>query len=104
MAVFLTLAYLYEDTGNRTYLPWLESWAEWAMHDLPRKPFGGMQHRTYAAANTDELWDDTLMMTVLPLAKIGKVLNRPAYVEEAKKQFLLRLQYLSDTSDRKSVV
>ncbi|KAK3706713.1 hypothetical protein LTR37_012557 [Vermiconidia calcicola] len=24
MAVFLTLAYLYEDAGDRTYLPWLE--------------------------------------------------------------------------------
>lgn len=67
------------------------------MHDLPRTPFGGMQHEAYAA-NTDELWDDALMMTVLPLAKIGKVLNRPAYVEEAKKQFLLHLQYLFDTS------
>jgi unsaturated rhamnogalacturonyl hydrolase len=29
------------------------------------------------------MWDDTLMMTVLPLAKIGKLLNRPEYVEEA---------------------
>ena len=38
------------------------------------------------------------MMTLLPLAKIGKVLNRPACVEEAKKQFLLHLQYLFDTS------
>lgn len=55
------------------------------MHDLPRTPFGDMQHGTYAAANTDELWDDTPMMTVLPLARIGKVLNRPAYVEEVKK-------------------
>ena len=28
MAVFLTLAYLYEETGDRTYLPWLEEWGE----------------------------------------------------------------------------
>lgn len=34
---------------------------------------------------------------VLPLAKIGKVLNRPHYVEEAKRQFLLHIKYLFDT-------
>lgn len=96
MAVFLTLAYLYEKTGEQTYLPWLESWAEWAMHELPRTAFGGMQHITYAQDNHNELWDDTLMMTVLPLAKIGLLLNRPAYIEEAKRQVLLHIKYLFD--------
>ena len=97
MASFLTLAYLYEQTGNQTYLPWLDSWAEWAMHDLERTEYGGMQHVTYITENKQQLWDDTLMMTVLPLAKIGKVLNRPQYVEEAKRQFLLHIKYLFDT-------
>jgi unsaturated rhamnogalacturonyl hydrolase len=96
MAVFLTLAYLYEETGERSFLPWLDSWAEWAMHDLPRTTFGGMQHITYLEINHNQLWDDTLMMTVMPLAKIGKLLNRPHYVEEAKRQFLLHIQYLYD--------
>jgi unsaturated rhamnogalacturonyl hydrolase len=36
MSPFLTLAYLYEDTRNPTYLPWLDTWAEWLMHGLPR--------------------------------------------------------------------
>jgi len=98
MAVFLTLAYMYEKTGDSTYLPWLESWASWAMYDLERTPYGGMQHVTYLTPNTNELWDDTLVMTVMPLAKIGKVLNRPEYVEEAKRQFLLHIQFLFDTS------
>ncbi|KIW69908.1 hypothetical protein PV04_02225 [Phialophora macrospora] len=96
MAVFLTLAYLYEETGERSFLPWLDSWAEWAMHDLPRTTFGGMQHITYSETNHNQLWDDTLIMTVMPLAKIGKILNRPHYVEEAKRQFLLHIQYLYD--------
>jgi hypothetical protein len=48
--------------------------------------------------NKDELWDDTLMMSALPLAKIGLTLNRPEYVEEAKRQFVLHCQYLCDTS------
>lgn len=96
MAVFLTLAYVYERTGNHTYLPWLDSWAEWAYHDLERTKHGGMQHITYLDVNDQQLWDDTLMMTVMPLAKIGLVLNRPHYVEEAKRQFLLHIQYLFD--------
>ncbi|KAF5658234.1 glucuronyl hydrolase [Fusarium denticulatum] len=96
MAVFLTLAYVYEKTQNPTYLPWLDAWAEWAMHDLPRTKYGGFQHITYLEVNEQQLWDDTLMMTVMPLAKIGLVLNRPEYVAEAKKQFLLHIQYLFD--------
>ena len=96
MSPFLTLAYLYEETRERSYLPWLDSWAEWAMYELPRTKYGGFQHMTYLEYNENELWDDTLMMTVMPLAKIGLVLNRPHYVEEAKRQFLLHIQYLQD--------
>ncbi|KAL1953281.1 hypothetical protein VTO42DRAFT_3315 [Malbranchea cinnamomea] len=96
MAVFLTLACLYEKTRNEAYRPWLETWAEWAMHDLPRTTSGGMQHATYLTDNHQQLWDDTLMMTVMPLAKIGKILNRPEYVAEAKRQFLIHITYLFD--------
>lgn len=66
------------------------------MHDMPRTDFGGMQHITLAEENHQQMWDDTLMMTVLPLAKIGKLLNRPEYVEEATYQFLLHVQNLMD--------
>lgn len=98
MSPFLTLAYLYEETGNKTFLPWLDAWAEWLMTGLPRTKYGGFQHETYVEYNKDELWDDTLMMSALPLAKIGLVLNRPEYVEEAKRQFILHCQYLCDTT------
>lgn len=100
MSPFLTLAYVYEDdpVANQTYLPWLDTWAEWVMHGLPRTRYGGFQHETYNSFNKNELWDDTLMMSALPLAKIGKVLNRPEYIEEAKRQFMLHCQYLFDTS------
>ncbi|SQC71320.1 Rhamnogalacturonides degradation protein RhiN [Klebsiella pneumoniae] len=57
------------------------------MHEMPRTEQGGMQHMTLAEENHQQMWDDTLMMTVLPLAKIGKLLNRPQYVEEATYQF-----------------
>ncbi len=46
----------------------------------------------------NNLWDDTLMMTVIPLAQIGVLLKRPAYIEEAKYQFLLHIKYLAETT------
>ena len=96
MAPFLTLAYRYEETGDRTLLPWLDSWADWAMRAMPRTPHGGMQHITLAEENHHQLWDDTLMMTVLPLAKIGLLLDRPHYVREATFQFLTHVAFLMD--------
>lgn len=96
MAPFLTLACRYEETGDRTLLPWLDAWAEWAMRSMPRTPHGGMQHITLAEENHHQLWDDTLMMTVLPLTKIGLLLDRPEYVREATFQFLTHVAYLMD--------
>ena len=100
MAPFLTLAYRYEETGDRTMVPWLDTWAEWAMREMPRTPHGGMQHVTLAEENHHQMWDDTLMMTVLPLTKIGLVLDRPHYVREATFQFLTHVTYLMDRRDR----
>ncbi|EKM0361944.1 glycoside hydrolase family 105 protein [Cronobacter turicensis] len=96
MAPFLTLAYRYEETRDAALLPWLETWAEWAMYEMPRTDHGGMQHITLAEENHQQMWDDTLMMTVLPLAKIGKLLGRQAYVDEAVYQFLLHVESLMD--------
>jgi unsaturated rhamnogalacturonyl hydrolase len=63
---------------------------------LPKTEEGGFQHIVYNDENPGEMWDDTLMMSVLPLAKIGLLLNRPRYVEEAKRQFLVHIKYLFD--------
>ena len=97
MAAFLTLANLYEQYGERTYLPYLDTWAEWVMHDMPRTEEGGLQHIVFNSENPQQLWDDTLMMCVLPLARIGQVLNRPQYLEEARRQFMLHIKYLQDS-------
>ena len=96
MSPFLTLAYRYEETGNEAWRPYLERWAEWVMHEMPRTDKGAMQHIVYNNENHQQMWDDTLMMSVLPLAKIGKLLDRPEYVEEATYQFLVHVQYLMD--------
>ena len=110
---------LFSEEERWRYAGWLTEWAEWAMSDLPRTKLGGFQHSrsaqglalrpvTHQDANEQHLWDDTLMMTVLPLAKIGVLLGNRAYVEEgrldlgdaevAKYQFLLHIQYLADPS------
>ncbi|SFM01817.1 beta-galactosidase BglB [Pelosinus propionicus] len=93
---FLTLAYLYEDTKIKSYLPYLEQWLDWVMYEMPRTDENGLQHIVYNSENKQQIWDDTLMMCVLPLAKVGKLFNNLAYIEEAKKQFLLHIKYLAD--------
>ncbi len=95
---FLTLAYVHERDPDPANLHYFDSWAEWLMapDGLPKTEEGGFQHIVYNDENPGELWDDTLMMSVLPLAKIGLLLNRPHYVEEAKRQFLVHIKYLAD--------
>lgn len=93
---FLTLAYRYEQTRDERWLPYLESWADYVMYQMPKVSSGGIQHIVYNSENPQQMWDDTLMMSVLPLAKIGLLLGRNDYVEEAKYQFLNHIQYLSD--------
>ena len=96
VAPFLTLAYLYEEKPDSAWLPYLDEWAEWLMDGLPRTEENGFQHIVFNSENRQQLWDDTLMMSVLPLAKIGRLLGRPHYVEEARRQFMLHIKYLVD--------
>lgn len=98
VAPFLTLAFLHEMEPDAANLAYFDSWAEWLMapDGLPKTEEGGFQHIVYNDENPGEMWDDTLMMSVLPLAKIGLLLDRPHYVEEAKRQFLVHIKYLFD--------
>jgi unsaturated rhamnogalacturonyl hydrolase len=96
VAPFLTLAYLHEENPNAAWLSHLDEWAEWLMSGLPRTEENGFQHIVFNSENPQQLWDDTLMMSVLPLAKIGLLLDRPRYVEEARRQFMLHVKYLVD--------
>jgi unsaturated rhamnogalacturonyl hydrolase len=99
MSPFLTLASLYERDPRPEWRAVIEEWAEWLMapDGLPKTEEGGFQHIVYNDVNPGEMWDDTLMMSVLPLARIGLLLDRADYVEEAKRQFLVHIKYLFDT-------
>jgi len=95
-APMLTMAYLYEHTYCDKFRELCMDWAEWLVNYLPRTREDGFQHLTSDTLNDNELWIDTLFMSVLFLAKTGMVLNRDEWVEEAKYQFLLHSKYLTD--------
>lgn len=92
----LTLAFLYEETGRTAYLPYLVKWLEGVRLGLKRTGERAIQHTVSGAENEGQIWDDTLYMTVLFLAKMGSILNRNEDLEESIRQFLVHIKYLTD--------
>ncbi len=95
-APMLTLSYIAEHTNNKTYHSLCQEWADWIMTELPKTKEGGFQHITSDTLNDQELWDDTLVMTVLFLVNYGRMTKNRVYIEEARYQFLLHVKYLAD--------
>lgn len=81
---------------NPVWLPYPNAWAEWVLHDRPRMREDGLQHIVRNSVIDQQLRGDALMMSVMTLAKIGLVPDRPRYVEEAKYQFLLHARSRAD--------
>ena len=96
MAPYLTMSYLGEYLNSEVYMDPCRKAAEWIMKDMKRTKEGGIQHQTSDDLNDEELWDDTLFMTVLFLANMVRILDREDYRQEAQYQFLLHLKYLQD--------
>ena len=92
----LTLTYVYEYTQDERYLTLIREWSQWVMLEMPRTDEGGIQHTTIEAENRQQMWADTLFMTVMFLARAGVLLGKQEYVDEAVRQFLLHIKYLSD--------
>nr|WP_276948180.1 glycoside hydrolase family 88 protein [Acetatifactor muris] len=95
-APYLTMSFLAEYTGEEKYLQPCIQAAEEIMESFPRTKEGGFQHKTSDSVNEQELWDDTLYMTVLFLANMGRILNDEKMKAEAEYQFLLHDKYLCD--------
>ena len=93
-APMLGMVLLYEHTGDPQYVPLIRDWAQWVMQDMPRTQEGGLQHITTHDINKQQLWDDTLFMTVLFLYRAGRALGETAWMQEAEYQFLLHIKYL----------
>lgn len=93
---FLTMSYVGEYLHAERFLAPCRESAAWIMASFPRTEGGGFQHMTSDSLNDQELWDDTLFMTVLFLANMGRIEGRHEYIEEAQYQFLLHARYLAD--------
>ncbi len=96
MAPFLTMSYVGEYLQSERYLAPCRESAQWIMTHFPRTQEGGLQHITSDTLNDQELWDDTLFMTVLFLANMGRIEGKQEYIQEAQYQFLLHARYLAD--------
>jgi unsaturated rhamnogalacturonyl hydrolase len=90
------MSYVGEHLQDEKYLAPCREAAAWIMDSFPRTKEGGFQHMTSDTLNDQELWDDTLFMTVLFLANMGRIEGKRAYIEEAQRQFLLHAKYLAD--------
>ena len=96
MSPLLALTYLYETEKKPVYLEVIRENAEWLMNKMPRTVEGGMQHLTTHTINNDQIWADTLFMTILFLARAGRVLNSQKMQDEAVYQTIIHIKYLSD--------
>ncbi len=99
----LTLAELNEYYHDPKFEELCLSWADWLMNCIPRTKEGGFQHVTSANGdrqgvrlNENEMWIDTLFMTVLFLNKMGQKYEREEWVNESIHQMLMHIKYLHD--------
>ena len=99
----LTLAELNESYHDEQFEQLCLKWADWLMCCLPRTKEGGFQHVTSANGdrqgvrlNENEMWIDTLFMTVLFLNKMGQKYNRQDWIDETIHQVLMHIKYLFD--------
>ena len=99
----LTLVQLNEICPDPEFESLCLSWADWLMRCLPRTEEGGFQHVTSANGdrlgvrlNENEMWIDTLFMTVLFLNRMGQKYNRQDWISESTHQVLLHIKYLYD--------
>ena len=96
VAPMYALTYIHEIRPHKEFEEAMQEWAEWIMRDMTRTVNGGIQHKHAENDNTEELWDDTLFMTVLFLYRAGLLFNREDYKEEAKYQWLIHQKYLAE--------
>ena len=96
MAPLLTLCFLFEKTNRKEYYDYCENCAEWLLEGLPKTNNGGFQHITMDSDNNQQMWADTVFMSVLFLAKFSSISGNKRYAGEAKKQMMLHIYYLAD--------
>lgn len=77
-------------------------WMKWLAEDFPRTDENGLQHITSGVdkfslkENRQQIWVDTLFMTVLFMGKMGVKYDNQKWREDAIEQVLLHTKYLLD--------
>ena len=99
----LTLTELNERVKDKKYEELCLGWANWLMNCLPRTKEGGFQHVTSANGdrqgvrlNENEMWIDTIFMTVLFLNRMGQKYHNEEWINEGIHQMLMHIKYLYD--------
>ncbi|MDO5416331.1 MAG: glycoside hydrolase family 88 protein [Lachnospiraceae bacterium] len=99
----LTLAEFNDEYQDPEFEKLCLDWADWLMNCLPRTKEGGFQHVTSAIGdrqgvrlNANEMWIDTLFMTVLFLNRMGQKYQRQEWIDESIHQVLMHIKYLCD--------
>lgn len=99
----LTLVELNEQYHHSEFEDLCLKWADWLMNCLPRTKEGGFQHVTSANGdrlgvrlNENEMWIDTIFMTVLFLNKMGQKYKKQEWIDESIHQVLMHIKYLCD--------
>lgn len=102
-APLLTLIELNEYYNDSAFENLCIDWTNWLMNCLPRTKEGGFQHVTSANGdrqgvrlNENEMWIDTLFMTVLFLNKMGQKYHNEEWINEGIHQVLMHIKYLYD--------
>lgn len=100
-APLLTLIELNEYYQDKEFEQLCKKWGSWLMECLPRTKEGGFQHVTSANGdrlavrlNENEMWIDTIFMTVLFLNKAGQTYKMKEWIEESIYQVLIHIKYL----------
>lgn len=99
----LTLTGLNEYYNDPEFEALCLDWARWLMECLPRTREGGFQHVTSANGdrqgvrlNENEMWIDTIFMTVLFLNRMGQKYHNQDWIDESIHQVLMHIKYLYD--------
>lgn len=99
----LTLVELNEYYQDKEFENLCLDWADWLMNCLPRTEERGFQHVTSANGdrlgvrlNENEMWIDTIFMTVLFLNRMGQKHHRQDWIDESVHQILVHIKYLCD--------
>ncbi|MFI2856186.1 glycoside hydrolase family 88 protein [Paenibacillus sp. JSM ZJ436] len=76
-----------------------QTYDEYVLNDAPRISSGAIAHTTEHKSHSDQVWADTLFMSVIYLVTRGKLLGNSVYIDSGLHQLLLHMNHLRDVRD-----